>query len=265
MDADMKLVIQINNKKDIALTDLTISLLNVSQQFTRFLIKNGADLDKNRSTLFVRSVTSGSIIIDLKPICEYALPLLSEFNTVAEFVLYLKEYFSYFLGKSEKKPTSIEIKDMEQFEKILEPIAKDNGSSYNFIAQEGAEQVNYFLISSAEANAAQNAIKREIANATEKFKQLYDKQLLRWYQIRFSETQNQVGDKGIIESITKTPLKVIFADQNIKNEMINTSKFSKQWQDLAYIVDVEVGTIENIPKLYKIINYYPEETFDPED
>lgn len=265
MNEETKLTIEIKNTRDLALTDLTISLLNVSQQFTRFLIKNGADVEKTESTLFVRRVTSGSIIIDLKPIFEYALPLLGEFNTVIEFIGYVKSYFSYFLGKTQEKPAGIEKKDLEQWEKILEPVARDSGASFNFSAQKGAIQVNNFFIPSTEANAAQNLIKREIKNTESELTKLHSKQLLRWFQTRFIEKQSQTGDKGIIEAITKTPLKVIFEDEKIKNEIINTSGFSKQWQHLAYIVDVEISTINDVPKLYKIINHYPEETFDPED
>ena len=42
------------------------------------------------------------------------------------------------------------------------------------------------------------------------------------------------------------------------------AKFNKPWQKLAYIVDVSVQTIQGSPKLYTIINYYDEETFDPD-
>jgi hypothetical protein len=42
-------------------------------------------------------------------------------------------------------------------------------------------------------------------------------------------------------------------------------RFNKAWHELAYIVDVEVSYINGIPKLYKILNFYPEDTFDPDD
>ena len=44
------------------------------------------------------------------------------------------------------------------------------------------------------------------------------------------------------------------------------SKFpNKQWQDLAYIVDVEVSYIQDSAKEYKITKLYKEEIFDPEE
>jgi hypothetical protein len=38
----------------------------------------------------------------------------------------------------------------------------------------------------------------------------------------------------------------------------------KNWQDLGYIVDVEVMYIQDIPRKYKILKLYNDETFDPE-
>ena len=42
-------------------------------------------------------------------------------------------------------------------------------------------------------------------------------------------------------------------------------RFGKSWHELAYIVDVSVQTIQGVPKVYTILNYYDDETFDPDD
>lgn len=42
------------------------------------------------------------------------------------------------------------------------------------------------------------------------------------------------------------------------------SRFSKPWNELAYLVDVRVQTVRDEPKVYTIINYFDDETFDPE-
>ena len=34
---------------------------------------------------------------------------------------------------------------------------------------------------------------------------------------------------------------------------------------LAYVVDVEVETVRDVPKMYKVLQYYPEYTFDPDE
>lgn len=84
---------------------------------------------------------------------------------------------------------------------------------------------------------------------------IHSKVLLRWYD-----------NKAIIEHISQRPLRVIFEDDAMKyNLMSNSGKFAKPWQKLAYIVDVQVQTIENKPTMYKIMNWYPEDTFDPSE
>lgn len=42
-------------------------------------------------------------------------------------------------------------------------------------------------------------------------------------------------------------------------------KSSKPWHQLAYIVDVEVQTVNDVPKVYTVLRYYPEDTFDLDD
>jgi hypothetical protein len=91
---------------------------------------------------------------------------------------------------------------------------------------------------------------------------MYEKQLLIWYQARF-DLSSPTGDKAIIRSISKQPIKVVFSKDDIKLRIMNTIGSDKPWQSLAYIVDVEVLLLGGIPTVYKILNYYPEDTFDP--
>jgi len=42
-------------------------------------------------------------------------------------------------------------------------------------------------------------------------------------------------------------------------------RFDRPWQALAYVVDVEVQTVRDVPKLYTILRYYPDDTIDPEE
>ena len=85
-----------------------------------------------------------------------------------------------------------------------------------------------------------------------------------WKQAKFDDESN-AGDKAIIEAISKTPVKVIFENLAVKKAMLaGDTRFDKSWQQLAYIVDVRVQTILDIPKLYTIINFYDNDTFDPQ-
>jgi hypothetical protein len=48
--------------------------------------------------------------------------------------------------------------------------------------------------------------------------------------------------------------------------MSSNDKFpTVNWQDLCYVVDVEVSYIEGEPQLYKILKLYKEETYNLND
>ena len=89
------------------------------------------------------------------------------------------------------------------------------------------------------------------------------KRVMTWYQTKFDDT-SQTGNKAVIESISKSPVKVIFENNAVKKAlMAGDPRFKKSWNELAYIVDVKVQTVQGIPKVYTVINYYEEDTFDP--
>ena len=90
------------------------------------------------------------------------------------------------------------------------------------------------------------------------------KRVMVWYQTKFDEA-SLTGDRAVIESISRTPIKVIFENNAVKRAMLNGDpRFSKPWHELAYIVDVSVQTVGGVAKLYTVLNYYEEDTFDPE-
>jgi len=72
------------------------------------------------------------------------------------------------------------------------------------------------------------------------------------------------GNRAVIESISKAPVKVIFENNAVKKAMLaGDPRFQKPWHELAYIVDVSVQTVQGAPKVYTVINYYDDDTFDP--
>ncbi len=74
IDFSQKLEIKINNQSPVVLTDLTMSLLGISQQYHRF-IESETNQDYNPSTeLFVKEVRTGSIIVELVALTMPILP-----------------------------------------------------------------------------------------------------------------------------------------------------------------------------------------------
>jgi hypothetical protein len=135
----------------------------------------------------------------------------------------------------------------------------------NFTVSNGGRVINQIFITSEQANAAQNQIKREIGKLEEPDDHTQRKRVMVRYQSKF-DSLSSTGDKAVIESISKTPIKVIFENNAVKKAMLlGDVRYPKQWHELAYIVDVKVQTVQGIPKVYTIINYYDENTFDPNE
>ena len=265
LDFSNKLEIIINNKNPVVLTDLTMALLGVGQQFERFIENETNEQHAASSELFIKDVRSGSIIVELVAQAIPVIPLLWQGGSLLEWANHAKSVIEWLTGKLANPPKDLTKQDLKQWSNILEPVAKDHGSQMNFTVSNGGQVINQIFISSEQANAAQNQIKREIGKLEEPDDHMQRKRVMVWYQSKF-DSSSSTGDKAIIESISKTPVKVIFENNAVKKAMLaGDSRYPKQWHELAYIVDVKVQTVKDIPKVYTIINYYDEDTFDPNE
>jgi hypothetical protein len=262
---DQRLEVTIKNTKPVVLTDLTLSLLGIGQQYESF-IENDVPADQQVSTeLLVKEVRTGSIVFELVAHALPIAPLLWDGGSLAEWCKVAKDMLLFWLGKEKKPPREISKTDLKQWDSILEPIVKDSGSQMNIVAHDGATVVQQLIINSSDANAAQNKIRRLLENMEEPVDVTYRKRVMTWYQARF-DPDSRTGNKVLIESITKKPLRVIFDNNAIREEMYaQGSKFDVPWQKLAYIVDVQVQTIEEVPRVAVITNFYPNLTFNPDE
>lgn len=265
MDYSKKLEIKFSNKKPIQLSDLSQSLLAIGCQYEKF-IENEADEEFfGSSELYIKDVRSGSIIIELITQNLPILPLLWQGGSLLEWTNQISNTINWLLGESDKPPKEIQKQDLKQWGNILEPVAKDNGSQLNFNVYDGGSVVFNVNVNSLQANAAGNRIKRELEKLDEPDDHIQKRKVMYWYQTKFDD-ESHTGDKAIIESITDKPVKVIFENNAVKKAMLKGEpRFKKPWNELAYLVDIKVQTVRNLPKVYTIINYYDEDTFDPNE
>lgn len=263
IDDKDRLEIVINNTRPVALTDLTLSLLSVGHQFERFVEGEMPANAPIASELLVKEVRSGSIVFELVAQSLPFIPLFWHGGALLEWASHAKDTIQWLIGKLDHQPKHLTKQDLRQWHSILEPVAKDQGSQLNFTVSEGGTVINQFFVSSAEANAAQNRIKREVGLIEEPQDSVHRKRVMTWYQAKF-DNESQTGNKVLVESISPKPLRVIFNNNAVKAEMFEQGvKFSKPWHQLAYIVDVQVQTVEGQPRVATVLNFYPDETFDP--
>ena len=94
-----------------------------------------------------------------------------------------------------------------------------------------------------EASAIQNNIQRLIQEMREPVTGMHLNVLLCWYQARNISVSGP-GDKGVIESISPNPVKVVFSTDTIKTTMLLEDENPFR---MAYIVDVAVETVNGRP------------------
>lgn len=264
IDLSKKLEIKINNTKPVSLNDLSLSLLSFNHQFHKFVESESNKETEMGTELLIKEVRSGSIIVELVSLAAPIAPLLWEGGSLVQWASVIEKTCTWFLGKSDTPPKTMAKQDLQEWNKIIEPIAKDSGSQMNITVADGGKVINQIFINSNEAKAMQNQIGRLVSDMDTPSENIHLRKVMYWYQTKF-DPESDTGNRAIIDNISASSLKVIFENNAVKEAMLHSdSKFGKPWHELAYIVDVEVQTVRNIPKIYKVLKYYPDDTFDPD-
>ena len=194
IDFTKKLEIKIKNNKPVNLTDLTVSLLDLSAQFQRFIEREATDEYDISSELLIKEVRSGSIIIELMTKAAPLVPLFWEGGSLYQWVNSSTSVIDWFLGRLKNPPHDMSKKDLKQWQNIMEPVAKDSGSQLIISASDNSTIINQLIVSSEQANAAQNFINRRLESIDEPSDHVHSKKVLVWYQTKF-DVNSETGDK----------------------------------------------------------------------
>jgi hypothetical protein len=260
MENKMKLTMEIRNQRPIELIDLAHSMLSVGSEYQAYLGKYALNIDADGAKLHVREVRTGSIITELVALAPYALPLVEHADSILEYGKYLLKGYDWLIGRG--KGATLEKMDkntLQNFSSIIEPVAKDRGSQLILSGVTINGDVNFsFNIGSTEANAAQNAIRRELEMVKESITGIHSQVLMYWAQAR-NQLSGKGGDRACIESLYRGDVKVLFANDGLKTKMLfePDHPFEK-----AFIVDVAVETVNDKPMLYRVLDLH--ETIDRE-
>lgn len=269
-EAPSSAVFKLEGFEQLSVEDLSSFISAINSQYKRYLRKEGitTDDDKEKS-LFIAKIRTGSLFIELVqgigPVVPLIPDIINNYDKVKIFLQHLSSVTKYILGETAVAPSpSLGSTDYKDIYGLVAPIANNPGSTItvNNIINNG-DVINNINLDSKDANTIQqNCEKYLTASAAPETK---SKVVLKWRQARFDQNATS-GDKAIIDKIApNAPLKVIFASDNDKSGMMKKDdRFDKPWQELCYVVDVEVDidAIKNKPRSYKILNYYPDDTFE---
>lgn len=269
-NAPSSAVFEMDGFKQLSVEDLSLFISAINSQYKRCLRKAGIDKeDDKEKSLFIREIRTSSLFVELVQYIGPAVPLMPElinnYDKVKVFLPYLSGVIKYISGETSVVPSPpLGSTDYKDIHGLVAPIANNPGSTItvNNIINNG-DVINNINLNNKEATAIQQNCEKFLTASAES--KTENKVVFKWHQTRFDQNVTS-GDKGIIDKIApNAPLKVIFARDNDKSGMMKKDdRFDKPWQELCYVVDVEVDidAIKNRPRAYKILNYYSEDTFE---
>lgn len=248
-NSEGKLSVEIRNIHPIELSDLTESMSGLGSQYSRFIGNKGGKASSAK--LYIREMRTGSIIMDLVELLPATALFadLENYNNIIDFAKNLNDIYAYLRGVSDK-PEDLQVQDLKNVSAIVEPVAKDHGSIINISGEFNNSPIVITTISSSDANQIQNIAHRMIKESKEGISGFHSKVVFYWNTIKNNSRGNS-GDKGVIESISPSPVKTIFSDERIKRAMAFMENENPVL--MGYVVDVDVQTIQGRPVLYNIL------------
>ncbi|PCI57039.1 MAG: hypothetical protein COB36_01865 [Alphaproteobacteria bacterium] len=243
------MVFKIDHTQPIELSEFSESLTAIADQFQKHIIDESFSINEDEIRLYICEIEKGSIIAKIKALPRHYHSFdIDSKKIINSFTNKTKEAIDYFLSRVDLKP-ELNIQELNNYKKILQPAASDKGTALSFIAEEGSTQTINLTINHIEANAAQNRIDHEIGLQKMPNNLIETNVLFYCYQAR-NDRKSKTGDMGIIETISQSPVKTVPASDNIKDTIL------KNPFDRAYIVNVEVHTVNGKPKMYKILEIH---------
>jgi hypothetical protein len=268
-EADAVLTIRIDTRDPVELQDFTASLQAFEAQFRRHYEHTHPDTDAAEATLVVKTVRSGSIIVDVIAVLAPIIGDVERIKTIIDYVDMIREKIGPWLKPGGRNPEA-SVKDLQSFHRAVASIAKDTNGSLDlkarFVSKNGSgdEVRSEFALSSQEArmvqqNIAAEQIERQAPSQSE-FKQV----VMTLHQASLDEarTGKAAGEKGIIETIGEKPLKLVYASdlagQRIKSEIRDDGNPLRK----AFVVDVNVETVRGAPHAYRITQVHSVDPFE---
>jgi hypothetical protein len=262
IDMKNRLTITSRTNNPVSLVDLTDSLMGIADQYYDYIANdsNGA----SKGVLYVSEIRKGSMVFEL--VAE-VLPYVTLFAaTTTPLESWVNQFIStakWLQGVGKKPEIDIGKKDLTNMTKAFSTVANSSGSAITFNL-EGAhiEKFSPIIYTNEDAKKITKRAKEKVKLIEEKGAHTFSNRLMIWDQTKFN-LKTTTGDKALIESIYDKPIKIIFQNEMDKAYMYNAGKNfnGTPWQELGFIVDVEVQYLNGRPRVYNVLNVHTEETF----
>ncbi len=210
--------------------------------------------------LFVTEIKTGSIETVLAGASEFmgiVSPVIQYATWFSEFTFYIERTIDYFLGKGDKQK-DYDKQDCEDFADFLAVVSDNKDNHLKMTVAEFAKDgpdgavLARFEFSGEQALTAQKGA----INAKEELERRgaadYEAVIMRLYQTNTGEAKERgrTGDRAIVDEILPgkdLPVFFVGTTGNDKRQMLH-DPFKR-----LYVVDINVGTVNGEPRLYRVV------------
>lgn len=261
------LTIAIDTRQPVDLDDFAMGLAAWQADYGRFYARQFPDHGDGEARLLIKNVRSGSILVDVIPVLAPLVGGLEHVKTIVEYVDTVRTKVLPWFKKDGRNPAA-SAADLNGFHRALAAIAKDSGGSLElkarYVRKDGAgdEVQSEFAISSEQARTVQANIEAERIERQAPGQDTFQQVVMYLHQASLDAPKagKSAGEKGVIESISDKPLKLVYASelagQRIKSELREDDNPLKK----AFLVDVNVETVRGQPHAYRVTHVHSVET-----
>lgn len=253
IENEFKLEYIIEYDKPIVVSEFTNALNAISNQYEKFL-QDKYGSERPEAELYVQEIRKGSIVTTLVEYSSILLPFLGEVNTVFEFGQYIKSTYDYLLtGKKEHTEKGLDVKDLNNFLKVVEPGIHTNNNIYIQVKGKNNKIIlDPLSANETEARAIRDRIKEDKKELSYKDKTIEYKKALFLEQIK-RDLESKKGNKGVIKELNENSLNIIWDNDDDKHKMLNCDDNPFK---MIFIVDVEIVEVNSETKFYRIMKLH---------
>lgn len=263
LQGEAVLTVRIATEESVELKDLTDSLQAFEAQYRRTQEHLFPERDVSESVLIVKDVRSGSIIFDLIPILAPIIQEVEQIKSIVDYVDTFRTKVLPWLQPGGRNPDATTA-ELSSFHKTVAAVAKDRNGKLDIKARyvksngAGEEVRSEFSITSEEARTIRQNIQSEQIERRLPSQDDYKQVVMSLHQASLDEAKagKAAGEKGVIESISDRPLKLVYASelagQRIKSELRQDDNPLKK----AFTVDVNVELFKGKPHAYRITHVH---------
>lgn len=249
--------IKIKYTKSISAKEFSEYIKSLDREYTCFLKQNKLE-SFVQPELEITKIEQGSLDIFLAPLlCPGVLPLLSNVNIIFDFLSHIKNGFQLL---REGKSAELSSQQLSNYEGMNNLTINGNPTinyidNRNGIFQNMGPEIDFNM-----SNSIKNTLEEERKKRLPSLPQdTFSAVPFYWASANFKDNK-KFNFKGVCEKISKNPLNVIFSSDEIKKYMTGDSHLGKPWQDLIYVIDVELNPIQG-QQVLKVLKVYEDQTF----